>query len=394
MKKVIYILSHLSPPPFELETYRREVREREIVRMTRELGYKSELFLLSYASEVTQMNDEVGSWFFPIDDPPTSHRKRFTSTEMRDRLDRERPDLVVFKGLGFKLNRWLVTRCRHKFAYALSVGGGTKDVLVPFADYILGETSEQLASFYSRHWQRGRATVLPKLLQSNRFRSSERKDFDIVCVGSFKPRKNFRALLPLFGRYRIALLGDGEEYQSIRREALPHGNSVFMPGDVSPEDVPDYISRARILVHPATSEGFPRAIVEAFACGVPVVALEKTAQAVFTNGIEGLLVREENLVREVEQLLSSPYRIDQMGARAYRYARTNCTAEAVRKVIANVYEQVNESFPNAHVLAARNRRIVLKSIGWRAREVGRLIKRLSGLAVVKRAIRRVTGTQR
>jgi glycosyltransferase involved in cell wall biosynthesis len=69
----------------------------------------------------------------------------------------------------------------------------------------------------------------------------------------------------------LRVVGDGPMRAEIERLAV--GRGVRVEGPVPPGDVAGIVSRARALVLPsACFEGQPRAILEAYAAGVPVIA--------------------------------------------------------------------------------------------------------------------------
>lgn len=66
---------------------------------------------------------------------------------------------------------------------------------------------------------------------------------------------------------------DGDYYQRLQNLAHARlGDRVRFVGLVSPSDLPDFYRRADLLVNPSVSESFGMSLVEAMACGTPVIA--------------------------------------------------------------------------------------------------------------------------
>jgi glycosyltransferase involved in cell wall biosynthesis len=81
------------------------------------------------------------------------------------------------------------------------------------------------------------------------------------------------------------IVGDGPDRE--RLESLAQGMRVTFTGRVMPSAIPDYMKQARILVLPShRGDGLPNVILEAMACGVPVVATR-------TAGIPDLVQHEQ-----------------------------------------------------------------------------------------------------
>jgi glycosyltransferase involved in cell wall biosynthesis len=96
----------------------------------------------------------------------------------------------------------------------------------------------------------------------------------IVCVGSLIPRKNPELLLntyvnsDLFKSSDLFFLGDG--FLRSHLEMLSQKRQeIKFPGKVN--NMADYLKAADLLVSTSHSEGLPNSVLEALACGVPVV---------------------------------------------------------------------------------------------------------------------------
>lgn len=99
------------------------------------------------------------------------------------------------------------------------------------------------------------------------------KDFVVVCVGEFSERKGQKRIieaikmLPENHRVKLILIGKGgERYQD--------GHIVFQ-GEVKHEKLPTYLNSGDVFVLPTLREGCCNAIIEAMACGLPIVSSDK-----------------------------------------------------------------------------------------------------------------------
>jgi glycosyltransferase involved in cell wall biosynthesis len=102
----------------------------------------------------------------------------------------------------------------------------------------------------------------------------------IVCIGRLSPEKNQRtliravSLLPTAQPWRLAMVGDGPERPALQTLARDLGiaDRIVFTGEVS--DPFGFMTRARLAVCASVYEGLGNAIIEALACGTPVVSTD------------------------------------------------------------------------------------------------------------------------
>lgn len=102
----------------------------------------------------------------------------------------------------------------------------------------------------------------------------------VLGAGRFTPLKDFPLLLEAFARARkeraldLVLLGDGDQKPILERRARELGveADVSFPGRV--DDPFPYYRRASVVVLSSRWEGFGNVLVEAMACGTPVVSTD------------------------------------------------------------------------------------------------------------------------
>jgi len=114
----------------------------------------------------------------------------------------------------------------------------------------------------------------------------------------------------------LVFVGDGPQAGSVRREAEQPGSKVKLLG--VRRDVAELMRTADVLVLPSHNEGFANVVVEAMACGLPVVV--SCSGVVRTLGIDGAAgqVVDPHSPAEIAhalcEILRSPERREELGA--------------------------------------------------------------------------------
>jgi glycosyltransferase involved in cell wall biosynthesis len=105
----------------------------------------------------------------------------------------------------------------------------------------------------------------------------------LLCVGNRKPHKNEIRVVEAFSRANIAndirLLFTGDSTENLTREINKHNISdrITFLGRVDEQDLPSVYKGALALVFPSLYEGFGLPVVEAMACGTPVLTSNVTS---------------------------------------------------------------------------------------------------------------------
>ncbi|MBF6648733.1 glycosyltransferase family 4 protein [Methylobacter sp. BlB1] len=149
--------------------------------------------------------------------------------------------------------------------------------------------------------------VIPNPLKAVSVCENIEKDKIILNVGRLVEEKGQKYLLEALTKikdteWKIAILGDGPLYDQLKEQAEKLGLSdrVIMPGVVN--EIDHWLTKASVFAFPSVSEGFPNALVEAMAAGLPCVSFDCDAgpRDIIIDGKNGYLVP----VRDVEVFAS------------------------------------------------------------------------------------------
>lgn len=146
-----------------------------------------------------------------------------------------------------------------------------------------------------------------------------------VCVGSICLRKGHQYLFQAFERVKkkypsselICLGAILSDFKPLWRrwEKL-----ITYPGAVSHQQLADLYELSTAFVLPSVEEGFARAIIEAMAAGLPILATyESGATTLVDHGVEGVILQARNVDAITEamlEMIENPVRCFEMGRNA------------------------------------------------------------------------------
>lgn len=154
----------------------------------------------------------------------------------------------------------------------------------------------------------------------------------LLAVGRLVEKKGFHVLIAAATRiqapYQLNIVGEGPEEKRltelIRRHRLE--SKVRLCGPKTHEDLPEAYSRAHVLVAPSIidrmgdRDGLPNVVLEAMACGRPVIASDAGAiGSAVVHDETGLLTRPgdaESLAAAIDLLARQRSLLKQLGMRA------------------------------------------------------------------------------
>jgi glycosyltransferase involved in cell wall biosynthesis len=144
---------------------------------------------------------------------------------------------------------------------------------------------------------------------------------------------------------RALIGGDGPLRESIEASLQEGGviSRVNFPGWISHDDLPEYLNQLQLLVLPSYTEGLPNIMLEAMACGTPVLATPVGAiPDIIADGVTGFLMEDNSpnhIAENVIRALSSPDH-GQIIRNGRQLVEENFTFECVTEKWREVLEKV------------------------------------------------------
>ncbi|NEP28975.1 MAG: glycosyltransferase family 4 protein [Moorea sp. SIO3I6] len=222
-----------------------------------------------------------------------------------------------------------------------------KEQEIQLADHIFVASSITKQSLLDVGVKPEKITVIPYGSPIDYFHPKPKTDktFRALFIGRVGPRKGVHYLLPAWQQLQLPeaelmMVGINEfpetwltPYREIFRyvPSVPHAS------------LNQYYSTANVFVFPSLVEGFGLVLLEAMACGIPVITTPNTAGPdIITDGLEGFIIpiRDIEAIKEkLEWCYRHPQELAEMGRAARRKAE-QLTWGLYRNILGNKVQKI------------------------------------------------------
>ena len=181
----------------------------------------------------------------------------------------------------------------------------------PWADQIVVQTQKV---FEDMPWKE-QMVVIPNPVQiPDSFKENYENSEHWITVGRLDPQKNHSFLIKVFAKVcsflpkiTLTIYGEGPDRSKLEGEIrmLHLEGRVLLPGALRANAVREVLCNADLFIFPSLYEGFPNALAEAMAAGLPVIASNVPGnQDLIQNNVNGLLLPLNDIEAFAQQLLN------------------------------------------------------------------------------------------
>ncbi len=170
------------------------------------------------------------------------------------------------------------------------------------------------------------------------------KKLVFITVGSIISRKNSEIIIKSFQKTdkdrTLVILGDGPLRQNLEEISKDNKNIVFK-GQVS--NVDEYLKASDFFVSASLAEGMPNTVLEAMACGLPVILsnIEPHKEVVKETNLKKYLFEtndEKKLKNNIDNIFKEDY--EQLSTEVVEKIVKHFSAKSMSKQYQNLYEDL------------------------------------------------------
>lgn len=177
----------------------------------------------------------------------------------------------------------------------------------------------------------------------------------LIFVGSVSRTKGIFELVNAFIKLNIdnpklhlIIVGDGSALPEIK--GIIHANKiekkVHIFNNRTHNEIPVFLNTADILVLPSYAEGLPNVVLEAMACGLPVIASKVGGiPEAIEDGRSGILVDIQDidaLTRAIEKLIGNKHISEQMGVTGRKIVEEKFNWYRNTEELMSIYEEISK----------------------------------------------------
>ena len=201
-------------------------------------------------------------------------------------------------------------------------------------------TSQEAKQYVSKTFgiPSGKIVVIPNYIDTELFRplNIEKIPNRLIFVGRFAEEKNLLNLLMAMKdipHAELVLVGDGPLESALREFAQRHRINVTFAGRIPNDELPVLLNSAEAFVLPSLYEGNPKALLEAMACGLPVIVTPVEGnREVVKHKVNGYLTRDTSsgaIRQAIIEVLSDEKLKRQLGEKARSFIEGNYSIDVL-----------------------------------------------------------------
>ncbi len=268
-------------------------------------------------------------------------------------------EIAIVHSWDYKSNYFEALACRMagvKYLYTKKNNAWSKRWQLKswFSNHIAYDNPKMKNRFFSSPFFRKKISFIPHGVDTEIFMPLEklpRQNFNIGCIGNIGENKNqlfvIKALKKLPEQIDLHLYGnEAQTYRALLNSYIYKNgleNRVHFHGFVKNKNIPDVLRNLDLFILSSINEGLPVSILEAMACGIPVLSSDSGGGARYLIDSEFIfsLKNPNDLLKKVLKLYNSePKEIQNIIEKGSKLILENHTLDKEVLAYENLYKKI------------------------------------------------------
>lgn len=217
-------------------------------------------------------------------------------------------------------------------------------LLLPFADKIIVPNPSKQKELSSHPFLSKKTVYLPNGVDTKIFsplsykQQRQSQKVAILSVGRLEKQKNYPFLIRCLAKQKLSskagltLIGTGTQAKLLQKKAKSTGLTLQLVGNIPNEKIVDYYRDCDIYAQPSLIEGSPKTVLEAMACGCPVLVSRSPGNVdVVNDKTDGLVadLTEKDFGQKLEFLITDQKLRHRLSQKARQTVEKNYSLDRV-----------------------------------------------------------------
>jgi len=217
------------------------------------------------------------------------------------------------------------------------------------ADAVIVTSQESLAHADKNYClkQKTLTSMIPNFVDINLFRpmALQKKSNSLCFVGRLAKEKNLEALLEALkdSSYLLDIIGSGEKERNLKLYAKENDLNVNFLGVIPNRQLPEVLNQYEVFILTSFYEGMPKVLLEAMACGLPVIGTNvEGIKEVIVDGENGLLcdITSNSIRKAIDRLFEDDDLREKLSERARETIINKFALERIIETELNLYSKL------------------------------------------------------
>ena len=200
--------------------------------------------------------------------------------------------------------------------------------------------------------------VVPNFIDENLFTPNTKQvsEMTFLSIGRIEPQKNHNGLLQALKilsnnsiRFKALMVGGGHLMDELKNQStqLQIEGRIKWYGELNRTDVANLIRASNAVILNSNHENNPVALIEALACGKPIIATSCGGPEDIVNDNNGLLVNVNDSIDLAEKMIQLMKTYDEYNQRVIRSDfEERFSSKVITPKIVKIYQQVIHEYSN------------------------------------------------
>ncbi len=243
---------------------------------------------------------------------------------------------------------FLFSKLRNKPVWQRIIIWIVEKIVYSMADKII-ISSKEAKQFITKEFavSESKILVIPNYIDTKLFKympEVQKEKGRICCIAKFADDKNLLNLIKALEKteIRLVLIGSGEKERELKTLVKNLQVNVEFLGNVPNEQLPIELNKSELFILPSLFEGNPKVLLEAMACGLPVIGTDVVGvREIIIHKQNGYLCETnvESISPAIKEVLANPDLKNQITIEARKTIEESFGLESVLRQELSLYIQ-------------------------------------------------------